>query len=142
MAGEAAVRGVLGAMGMTGLRRVTTGLGLLSKPPPDEIATEGVPGLLARIPPSKQGTAIELAHWSFGALASVGYNLLPRRLRGHQASGPLYGLAIWAVYEATFAPWFDAARTTDRTAGDRVALALDHALYGAIIQGAATSRRG
>jgi len=120
-------------MAMTGLRRVTTGLGLLRKPPPEEIATEGVPGLFARIPPGKRGAAIELAHWSFGALASVGYGRLPRRILAHRASGPLYGLAIWALYEATLAPSFEAARTTDRTTGDRIALALDHALYGAII---------
>ncbi len=127
-------------MAMTGLRRVTTGLGLLRKPPPEEIATEGVPGLLARIPPGKRAAVIELAHWSFGALASVGYDLLPRRIVELRASGPLYGLAIWALYEATFAPAFEADRTAARTTGDRIALALDHALYGAIID--STLRRG
>ncbi len=125
---------------MTGLRRVTIGLGLLRKPPPEEIATEGVPRLLARIPPGKRGAAIELAHWSFGALASVGYVFLPERLLRRRASGPLYGLAIWALYVATVAPLFEADRAADRTTGDRIALALDHALYGVIIQ-RPTSRR-
>jgi len=69
-------------MAMTGLRRVTTGLGLLRKPPPEEIATEGVPGLFARIPPGKRGAAIELAHFGYaeplliGAMGSGGLLLI------------------------------------------------------------------
>src|SRR5512132_3624319 len=36
---RSAARGVLGAMAMTGVRRVTTDLGLVRKPPPERIAT-------------------------------------------------------------------------------------------------------
>ena len=37
-------------MAQTALRRVTTGLGFVRRPPPERIAQEGVPALLARVP--------------------------------------------------------------------------------------------
>jgi len=40
---QSAARGVIGVMAMTGVRRVTTDLGLVRKPPPERIATEGTP---------------------------------------------------------------------------------------------------
>lgn len=132
--GGAAARGVVGAMAMTGLRLMTTGLGLLRKTPPDELATEAVPALLAMVPPAKRDEAIELAHWAFGAAASVGYTLLPAAVRRRSWAGPAYGLAIWAAYEAVVTPLLDRRRLDDRTARDRIALALDHALYGAVIR--------
>jgi hypothetical protein len=45
-------------MAMTGVRRVTTDLGLVRKPPPERIATEGIPGLFARLAPEHLETAI------------------------------------------------------------------------------------
>ena len=59
---RSAARGVLGAMAMTGVRRVTTDLGLVCKPPPERIATEGIPGLFARLAPEHPETLIELCH--------------------------------------------------------------------------------
>jgi len=121
-------------MAMTGMRRMTTGLGLLRKPPPDEIATEGMPAVLARVPPDRRDEAIELAHWAFGAVASVGYSLLPVLARRRGWSGAAYGLAIWAAYEALVTPALEQRGGEARTVSDRIALALDHVLYGAIIQ--------
>src|SRR5512132_1108006 len=60
---RSAARGVLGAMAMTGVRRVTTDLGLVRKPPPERIATESIPGLFARLAPEHPETVIELCHW-------------------------------------------------------------------------------
>ena len=138
-AGHAAVCGAVAAMAMTGLRRMTTGLGLLRKPPPEQLATEGVPGLLAKIPADKRDEAIELAHWAFGSLAAVAYSLLPGAVRRNGWAGPAYGLAIWALYEAVVEPRL--ARRHERTPGDRIAVALDHALYGAVVGGAVVGKR-
>lgn len=60
--GHAGARGVVAAMAMSGLRRLTTGLGLIQEEPPEQIAREGVPGLLERVPPDLRAEAIELAH--------------------------------------------------------------------------------
>lgn len=48
---RSAWRGTVAAMAMSGVRAFTTNVGLVAKPPPDEIATDGVAALLARVPP-------------------------------------------------------------------------------------------
>jgi len=129
----AAGRGVVAAMAMTGLRRMTTGLGLVRKPPPEEIATEGLSGMLATIPPAKRNEAIELAHWAFGAAASIAYALLPAAMRRLPFAGPMYGLAIWAGYETVGKRILVGSGAEDDGLSAQVAIALDHLLYGAII---------
>ena len=42
------VRGTVAAMAMTGVRQVTTGLGLVEQTPPDAIIKQRAPGLLSR----------------------------------------------------------------------------------------------
>jgi len=101
---RSAARGVLGAMAMTGMRRVTTDLGLVEEPPPERIAKGGVPGLFARIAPEHRETAIELFHWGFGAVGGVGYGFLPAVICRRRWSGPAYGLVILGVFEAVIAP--------------------------------------
>ena len=122
-------------MAMTGLRRVTVGLGLLEEPPPSEIAREGVPALLACIPPEHRDEAIELAHWGYGALGGVAYGLLSRSLRRGMWAGPAYGLGIWALFELVLAPAFGIRTSSERSVAERAALAADHVLYGAIVAG-------
>ena len=122
-------------MAMTGLRRLTTGFGLVEEPPPSEIAREGVPGLLARIPPDHRDEAIELAHWGYGALAGAAYGLLPASLRRGTWAGPAYGLGIWALFELVVAPAFGVRTSSERSVAERAALAADHVLYGAIVAG-------
>ena len=126
-------RGVLGAMAMTGIRRVTIDLGLVQKPPPEEIATEGVPGLLARVAPEHRETAIELFHWGVGAMGGFGFGMLPGSLRRRRWAGPAYGLAILGVFETAIAPRL-AIGIKDRTATERLALAADHVLYGLVLR--------
>lgn len=127
-----ATRGVLGAMAMTGMRRVTTDLGLVQKPPPERIAAEGIPGLFTRVIPEHHETAIELFHWGVGAVGGVGFGILPAGLRRRGWAGPAYGLAILAVFEAAIAPQLGIA-ARDRTFSERLALAGDHVLYGLIL---------
>ena len=80
-----AARGVLGAMAMTGVRRITVGLGLVQKLPPEEIATEGVPALLAQVAPEHRETAIELLHW--GSALWAGWGSASFRLAFADAAG-------------------------------------------------------
>lgn len=129
---RSAARGVLGAMAMTGVRRITVDLGLVQKPPPEEIATEGVPGLLARIAPEHRETAIELFHWGVGAMGGMGFVIVPAGLRRRRWAGPAYGLAILGVFETAIAPRLGIG-TKDRTASERLALAVDHLLYGKVL---------
>ena len=130
---HSAARGVVAAMAMSGMRRVTTGLGLLPATPPEEIAWEGVPRLFMRIPPRFRGEALELAHWSYGAAAGAAFGLLPDPVRRNVWSGPLYGLATWALFEGLVAPAFGLRSSAERTAGERIALIADHTLYGLVV---------
>jgi hypothetical protein len=129
-----ALRGVLGAMAMTGMRRVTSGLGLIHKPPPEQVATEGLPRLLARVAPEHHETAIELLHWGTGAVGGIGYGFLPAALRRRRWAGPVYGLAILSAFDAVIAPQMEIA-AEGRTFSERLALAADHLLYGIVLGG-------
>ena len=127
-----ATRGVLGAMAMTGVRRLSTGLGLVEKTPPREMA-EDVPlfrGVLSRLPADRRDAAIEFAHWSYGAVGGIGYAMLPERIRTNRWSGMAYGLGIWAVFEIALAPLLVLDHARKKTVVSRVTVALDHALYG------------
>lgn len=127
------VRGVIAAMAMTGMRRVTVGLGLLPEPPPEEIAREGVPKLFARVPPEHRDEVLELAHWGYGAAAGAAFATLPRDARHSVWGGTLYGLATWAFFELCVAPVLGLRSPRERTVSERLALVADHLLYGLVV---------
>ena len=130
------LRGVVAAMAMTGLRRVTTGLGLVEQAPPERIAREGFPDVLARIPADFRDEAIELGHWSYGAVAGAAFGLLPAAYRRRVWAGPLYGLGIWAVFETGLAPLVFGLRFARQPRiTERAAIAADHVLYGLVVGG-------
>ena len=132
---DAAWRGAVAAMAMSGVRELTTSLGLVEKPPPEEIAEEGVPQLLAPVPAAYRDAAVELAHWGYGATMAVVFAGLPRRLRRRAWSGPAYGLAVWALFEAGVAPLLGLEPRGRRPPAERAAIALDHVLYGVVVAG-------
>src|SRR4051794_24025703 len=105
-----AAGGLIGAMAMTGMRRLTTELGLVGQPPPDALAEHAAPGLLARLPGGSAAAAVELAHWTYGVGGGVLFGALPALLRRRRLSGPTYGLLSWAMYEAVIGPRRDLAR--------------------------------
>lgn len=125
---RSALAGVVGAMAMTGVRRVTTGLGLVPKPPPEEILDDAL-----------RDEAIELAHWGFGAACGAAFALVPARARTHPAGGPVYGLSVWAGFELVVAPVLGLRKPTQRTARERTAIMADHVLYGLVLATAARS---
>ena len=120
-------------MAMTGMRRVMTGFGVVEEPPPEEIARRGVPELFEKIPAEKRDEAVELAHWVYGAAAGALFGMLPRDLRRRLWAGPLYGLLIWAFFEAAVVPLFELRPARKRARSERLAVAADHVLYGAVV---------
>jgi hypothetical protein len=130
---HAAAGGLIGAMAMTGLRSVTVDVGLLREPPPVEVARHGVPNLLARIPARRRGSAIELAHWSFGIAAALPFAALPSAVRRRPLAGPVYGVAVWAFFETLLGPALGIPRGDGPRVGERAALIAEHALYGALV---------
>jgi uncharacterized membrane protein YagU involved in acid resistance len=129
------LRGAIAAMAMTGMRVVTTGLGLLPKDPPEEIFEDALPQFLETIPAEFREEAIELAHWGYGAAGAVGYALLPGAIRRHRWTGPAYGIAAWAAFEAVLAPMLGLRKPPERSMSERAAIIADHVLYGLVVAG-------
>ncbi|MDW5327550.1 hypothetical protein [Plantactinospora sp. KLBMP9567] len=127
-----AIRGAFAAMAMSGVRQVTTGLGLVRRTPPEEVLRQTEPSLFRRIPVDRRQALIELVHWAYGAGGGMLFGLLPRSVRRQGWAGPAYGFAFWAVFEAGLAPLLgiDERRHGGR---ERWALLADHLLYGAVV---------
>ncbi|GIG90761.1 hypothetical protein Pen02_56970 [Plantactinospora endophytica] len=119
-------------MAMSGFRQVTTGLGLVERVPPEEVLRKTAPGLFRRIPVDRRQALVELLHWAYGAGGGMLFGVLPRRLRRQPWTGPVYGFAFWAVFEAGIAPLLG---VDQRRHGGREPLALlaDHLLYGVVV---------
>ncbi len=129
---HAAVRGVVGAMAMSGMRKLTGGLGLLDEVPPDAIAQEHADHFLARLRFDRD-VAVEAAHWTYGAVGGALFGALPSAFRRHVWSGPVYGVASWLLYEAAIAPLLGVTAAKQKTLAGRLALAADHVLYGTVV---------
>ena len=125
--------GAVAAMAMSGMRTLTTELGLVGETPPEAMAKEGAPGLLAQIPPDKRGAAVELAHWGFGGACGLVFGLLPAWVRNRSWAGPAYGLLIWLGFEAGLAPALGLSKATVTRPAERAAFAADHVLYGFVL---------
>ena len=130
---HAALRGGVAAMAMTGMRVLTTELGLVEEPPPQAIFRQRARGLLRLVPRQRRRAAIELAHWGYGAGGGAAFALLPRGVRDQPWAGPAYGLAVWVGFEAVLAPLLGLEQAKQPRPVERAALAADHLLYGFVL---------
>jgi hypothetical protein len=130
---HAALRGGVAAMAMTGMRVLTVELGLVEEPPPQAIVRQRARGLLRLVPRKRRRAAIELAHWGYGAGGAAAFGALPDGLRKRAWSGPVYGLVVWAGFEAGLAPLLGLEQAGKKRPVERAALALDHLLYGFVL---------
>jgi hypothetical protein len=131
-----ATRGTLGAMAMTGMRVMTTELGLVEQTPPQALARQrarGIRALLRRAPREQRRGLIEAAHWAFGAGGGAAFGALPREVRRHPWAGPVYGLLVWLGFELGIAPLLGLSQAKRVRLIDRLALAADHLLYGLVL---------
>jgi hypothetical protein len=138
-----AARGAVGAMAMTGLRVLTTELGLVEQTPPQAIGRQrarGARALLRRAPRKQRRGLIEVAHWAFGAGGGAAFGALPAAVRRPSWAGPAYGLVVWLGFELGIAPVLGLSQAKRPRPVDRLALAADHLLYGLVLSG--TRRRG
>ncbi|HEY1508051.1 MAG TPA: hypothetical protein VGF93_03555 [Solirubrobacteraceae bacterium] len=120
---HAAMRGAIASMAMTGMRVATVSLGLVEQPPPQQLAGEQT---------GPRRAVVEVAHWSFGAVAAAAYGALPKPWRRRPWTGPIYGLLIWTGFEAT-APLLGLPHAERAGVKQRLAIAADHAVYGFIL---------
>ncbi len=128
-----AVRGVAGAMAMSGMRQVEVGMGVTQRTPPEAVLAEGVPALLESVPPERRKAAIELAHWGYGAASGTVFALLPRRVRRWRLAGPVFGVAVWSAYELAVAPALGLAHARRHRPRERWAFLFDHVVFGLMV---------
>jgi hypothetical protein len=131
-----AVCGAIGAMAMTGMRVLTTELGLVEQTPPQAVSRQharGMRSLLRRAPRKQRRGMIETAHWAFGASGGAAFGALPRDWRRQRWAGPVYGLLVWLGFELGIAPALGLSQAKRVRAVDRLALAADHLLFGLVL---------
>jgi hypothetical protein len=139
---DGAVRGAVGAMAMTGMRVLTTELGLVEETPPQAVSRQRARALLRRAPRRQRRGLIEAAHWAFGAGGGAAFGALPGRVRARRWAGPVYGLVVWLGFELGIAPVLGLNQAKRVRAVDRLALAADHLLYGLVLSGTRRNARG
>lgn len=132
--GRSAGAGVVAAMAMTGMRRVTTKLGLVEETPPETMMQEAA-GVLGTLSPNQKDVVAELAHWAFGGAGGALYGMLPSMLRRSKITGLLYGVLIWVGFEGLVAPALKVSNPQEADLKDKAALVTDHILYGMIVGG-------
>jgi hypothetical protein len=128
--------GVVGAMAMTGMRVITTELGLVEETPPQALSRQqarGIRALLRRAPRKRRRGLVEAAHWAFGACGGAAFGALPSEIRGRRWAGPLYGLGVWLGFELGIAPVLGLSQAKRVRLLDRLGLAADHVLYGLVL---------
>ncbi len=128
--------GIVGAMAMTGMRVITTELGLVEQTPPQALSVQrarGVRALLRRAPRKQRRGLVEAAHWTFGACGGAAFGATPRAMRRHPWAGPAYGLMVWLGFELGIAPALGLSQAKRPRPVDRIALAADHVLYGLVL---------
>ena len=130
---HASLRGAIAAAAMTGMRVFTVDVGLVDQTPPQAIAKQRAKGLLRRVPRGKRRAAIELAHWTYGAVGGAAYAVLPEEIRRQPWSGPAYGLLVWVGFELCLAPALGLKQAKKQRPVERAALAADHLLYGLVL---------
>jgi hypothetical protein len=128
-----AVRGVVGAMAMTGMRVITTELGLVEQTPPQAVSRQRARGLLRLAPRKQRRGLIEVAHLAFGAGGGAAFGALPRGMRRRPWVGPVYGLVVWLSFELGIAPALGLSQAKRVRLIDRLALAADHVLFGLVL---------
>jgi hypothetical protein len=132
---HAKLRGVIGAMAMTGFRVFAVHAGLIREDPPSRLARKQARGLLGKVPRKRRRTVIELVHWSMGGVFGIAFGLLPERVRRRAWSGPLYGVLVWVGFDAVVAPAMGLTERDWPKGRERAVSVADHALYGFVLNG-------
>ena len=127
-----AMRGVVGALAMTGMRQFAAELGLIGKTPPEEMA-EKARGMTVDIPFDNGRAAVLTLHCAVGALGGIGFGMLPDGIRQRGWGGPAWGIAIWLGYELAVEPLLGLGPVKREKPAEHAAIIADHLVYGYVL---------
>jgi hypothetical protein len=126
--------GVVAAMTMSGLRNLTTALGLLEEIPPREIIESTAPRLVVLLSDDRERAFAEIAHWAYGGICGLAYGeIVRRRPARSRVWGALYGGAVLGLYRAAIAPALGIGTSRRNAVDDQLMLAADHVLFGVVL---------
>jgi uncharacterized membrane protein YagU involved in acid resistance len=119
------LRGVIGAMAMTGLRVFALHLGLIREDPPSR--------LVRKQKGRRPRWIVELVHWAMGGVFGIVFGLLPDNVRRRAWFGPVYGLLVWMGFDAFVAPALGLKERDWPKGRERLAFIADHLLFGFVL---------
>ena len=122
---HAKLRGVIGAMAMTGLRGFALHLGLIREDPPSR--------LIRKQKGRRPRWVVELVHWAMGGVFGIVFGLLPERWRQRRWTGPVYGVFVWLGFDAFVAPLFGLKQRDWPKGRERLVFIADHLLFGFVL---------
>lgn len=120
-------------MSMSGFRALTTRLGWLEQTPPEMVSEEYAPRMLRRQPAHRREAVIVLTHWLYGTGGGALFGALPDRIRLTPWAGPMFGTALWLLFETALIPLVGLRLRNPSSVRQHVLLAVDHLLYGAVL---------
>jgi Family of unknown function (DUF6789) len=141
---EGAVAGVAATAAMTGVRMAADRAGIQSRRPAHSEVVRRLRAITGRKPWGHEAEmTATITHYAIGAAAGAAYAVVaPRRAR--PVGGVAYSLTIWLVSYFGVLPWLRLMPRPERDdTGRQVVLAVDHVVYGLVLDGtlAALERR-
>ena len=130
---HATMRGVIGAMAMTGIRTFALHLGLIREDPPSRLVRKQARGLLRFVPRKQRRSIVELVHWAMGASFGALFGLLPDEIRRRAWAGPLFGVVVWLGFDAGVAPALGLTESRWPKGRERTVFIADHVLFGLVL---------
>jgi hypothetical protein len=122
---HAKLRGVIGAMAMTGVRVFAVHTELIREDPPSR--------LVRKRGGRRRRWVVELVHWGMGGVFGIGFGLLPDALRRRRWAGPVYGLLVWLGFDLGVAPALGLTHRDWPKGRERAVFAADHLLFGLVL---------
>jgi uncharacterized membrane protein YagU involved in acid resistance len=122
---HAKLRGVIGAMAMTGVRVFAVHAGLIREDPPSR--------LVRKRRGRRPRWLVEVAHWAMGGMFGIVFGLLPDAWRQRAWAGPLYGLLVWLGFDTVIAPALGLTERDWPKGRERAVFMADHILYGFVL---------
>jgi uncharacterized membrane protein YagU involved in acid resistance len=139
---HAAFRGIVGAMAMTGVRVFAVHAGLIREDPPSRLTRKQARGLVKKVPRKRRRVAVELVHWAMGATFGLVFGLLPEPIRMKLWAGPLYGVVVWAGFDAVVAPALGLTERDWPKGRERAVFVADHLVFGLVLSELRSRPRG